>query len=172
MGLGLNYSTLKTQDFANNAYSAQSFGFGYQSREIQYKSMGLDLYSKFFITKGERFRPYVGAGLGYNRASSSYTETNNNNQTFNNGQTYNYGGEEFKTSYFSGTLLAGTEVMVTKSFGLNIEGSYATGLGNSLSSQASRNGNNNPDQNRLRELGTEIINASAMSIFAGAVIIF
>ncbi len=172
MGLGLNYSTLKTQDFANNAFSAQSFGLGYQSREIQYKSMGLDIYSKFFITKGERFRPYVGAGLGYNRATSNYTDNSNLNPTFNGANQYNYGGEEFRTSYFSGTLMAGTEVMVTKSFGINIEGSYATGLGNSLSSEASKNANNNPDQARLRELGSEIINASAMSIFAGAVIIF
>jgi len=171
MGIGLNYSTLKTQDFANNSYSAMNYGMGYQSREIQYKSMGLDLYSKFFITKGERFRPYLGAGLGYNRASSIYTQ-NNNNSTFNNGNQYNYGGEEFKTSYFSGMLLGGTEIMITKGFGINIEAAYATGLGQSVSSQATKNYNNNPDQNRLRQLGNEIINASAMSIFAGAVVTF
>lgn len=169
MGLGINYSTLKTQDFANNSYSSQNYGMGYQSREIQYKSMGLDLYSKFFITKGERFRPYLGAGLGYNRATSNYTE--NSPYSTNNGM-YNYGDEEFQTSYFSGTLMAGTEVMVTKAFGINIEAAYATGLGNSLSSQSSKNSINNPDQNRLRELGNEIINANAMSIFAGAVVVF
>lgn len=171
MGLGVNYSTLKTQDFANSLYSAQTYGLGYESREIQYKTMGLDLYGKFFITKGERFRPYVGAGLGYNRATAAYTQ-NDQNSTFNNGNMYNYGGEEFKTSYFSGTLMAGTEVNVTKSFGFIIEGSFATGLGNSISSQNAKNGNNNPDQNRLRELGNEIINASAMSIFAGGVFTF
>jgi opacity protein-like surface antigen len=114
MGLGLNYSTLKTQDFANNAFSAMNFGMGYQSREIQYKSMGLDLYSKFFITKGERFRPYVGAGLGYNRATSNYTE---NDPYSTNGGMYQFGNEEFRTSFFSGTLMGGTEVMITKSFG-------------------------------------------------------
>ena len=68
--------------------------------------------------------------------------------------------------------MGGTEILITKTFGINIEAAYATGLGNSVSSQASKNGNNNPDQNRLRELGTEIINAGAMSIFAGAVVIF
>jgi outer membrane protein W len=171
MGLGINYSTLKTQDFANTSYSAQQYGMGYESREIQYKTMGLDLYSKFFITKGERFRPYIGAGLGYNRATATYTQ-NDPNSTFNNGNQYNYGGEEFNSSYFSGTLMGGTEVMVTKSFGINIEAAYSTGLGNTLSSNNSKNANNNPDQSRLRELGNEIINANAMSIFAGAVVTF
>jgi outer membrane protein W len=173
MGMGINYSTLKTQDFANNSFSSMNFGNGYQSREIQYKSMGIDLYGKFFITKGERFRPYVGAGLGYNRSTSNYTE-NDPYSTFNNnnGGFYNFGNEEFRTSYFSGTVMGGTEILITKTFGINIEAAYATGLGNSVSSQASKNGNNNPDQNRLRELGTEIINAGAMSIFAGAVVTF
>jgi outer membrane protein W len=171
MGLGLNYAGLKTNDFANNTYSASNFGLGYQSREIQYKTMGLDIYSKFFITKGERFRPYVGAGLGYNRATSKYTE-NNQNSTWSGMQQYNFGGEEFQTSFFSGTVMGGTEIMITKGFGINIEAAYATGLGNSLSSQSSKNPFNNPDQKRLRELGTEIINANALSIFAGAVVVF
>ncbi len=171
MGMGVNYSGLKTNDFANNMYSVQNYGNGYQSREIQYKSMGIDLYGKFFITKGERFRPYLGAGLGYNRASAKYTENNNNN-TFNNGNMYNFGGEEYKTSYFSGQVMAGTEIMITKGFGINIEAAYSSGLGNSVSSQSAKNAFNNPDQNRLRDLGNEIINSSAMSVFAGAVVIF
>ncbi|MBA2403250.1 MAG: hypothetical protein H0V66_00640 [Bdellovibrionales bacterium] len=171
MGMGINYSKLNTQDFANTNYSAQTYGVGYQSREIEYSSMGFDLYSKYFITKGERFRPYIGAGLGYNRADAKYTQ-NDPNSTFNNGNMYNYGDETFKTSYFSGTLMGGTEVNFSKHFGVNIEASYSTGLGDSLSSESSKNPDNNPDQKRLRELGEEIINANAMSIFVGAVVTF
>ena len=173
MGMGINYAGLKTNDFASNIYSMQNFGLGYQSREIQYKSMGIDLYGKFFITKGERFRPYVGAGLGYNRATANYTENNNNNIFNNNtGNMNNFGGEEYRTSYFNGQVMAGTEVMISKGFGINVEAAFSSGLGNSVSSQSSRNALNNPDQNRLRDLGNEIINSSAMSIFAGAVVIF
>ena len=84
----------------------------------------------------------------------------------------NFGGEEYRTSYFNGQVMAGTEVMITKGFGINVEATYSSGLGNSVSSQSSKNPFNNPDQNRLRELGDEIINSSAMSIFAGAVVIF
>jgi len=133
--------------------------------------MGLDIYSKFFITKGERFRPYIGVGLGYNRSTTNYSK-NDNYQTSNNFQTYNFGDEEFRTSFFSGTLMGGTEIMITEGFGINVEAAYSTGLGNSLSSQSSKNSFNNPDQIRARQLGEEIINANAMSIFAGAVVLF
>jgi len=171
MGIGFNYASMKTNDFANNSFSAQNFGAGYQSREMQYKTMGLDIYSKFFITKGERFRPYIGVGLGYNRSTTNYSK-NDNYQTSNNFQTYNFGDEEFRTSFFSGTLMGGTEIMITEGFGINVEAAYSTGLGNSLSSQSSKNSFNNPDQIRARQLGEEIINANAMSIFAGAVVLF
>lgn len=171
MGIGFNYAQLKTEDFANNVYSSQYFGMGYQGREIAYSSMGLDIYGKFFLTKGERFRPYLGAGLGYNRSTMKYTENDPYTTQFN-GNMYNFGNEEYRTSYATGTLMAGTEIMITKGFGLNIEGAVSTGLGNSMSSQSNKNPTNNPDQRRLRELGDEIINANAMSIFAGGVIIF
>jgi outer membrane protein W len=140
-----------------------------QGREIQYRSMGLDIYGKFFVTSSERFRPYLGAGLGYNRASMKY---NDNNSAFDPGLSYYYGSEDYNTSFVSGSLMLGSEIMVTKGFGLNIEGGYSTGLGNSLSSKSAKNGGTSPDQTRLRDLGQEIINADALSIFAGAVVVF
>lgn len=171
MGVGLNMSQLKTQDFASNTFG--NFGGGYynmygaQGREIQYRSIGIDLYGKFFLTNGERFRPYIGAGLGYNRASMKYTQNN----VYNYGSSM-FGNEGYNTSFASGTLMGGSEIMITRTFGLNIEASYSTGIGNSLSSQDSRNPFNSPDQQRLRSLGQEIINSNALSIFAGAVVVF
>lgn len=177
MGIGLNMAQLKTEDFANNSYAAQPWYGGYygnygaQGREIQYRSMGIDLYGKFFITQGQRFRPYIGAGLGYNRASMKYSQNNQYNTQYGN-QGYNFGDEGFNTSFASGTVMAGSEIMITRGFGLNIEASYSSGLGSSLSSENQKNPFNSPDQARLRQLGEEIINANALSIFAGAVIVF
>jgi outer membrane protein W len=171
MGLGFNYTTLKTEDFANNIYSSQVFGQGYQGREIQYRSMGLDLYGKFFLTQSERFRPYVGAALGYNRANLKYSD-NDPYQTAFGGNMFNFGDENYRTSFATGTVMLGSEVMITPGFGLNIEGAFSTGLGESLSSQSSKNISFNPDQGRLRDLGEEIINANALSIFVGAVVLF
>lgn len=174
MGFGFNLSQLKTNDFANNNYANQPYGPAYANqyggREIQYRSMGLDVYGKFFLTRGERFRPYVGAGLGYNRATMKYS----NNTPFQGGNSFGqqFGNEIYTNSYATGTVMIGSEVMVTRAFGVLIEGAASSGMGSSLSSTSSRNVSNSPDQARLRQLGDEIINATAMSLFVGGVITF
>lgn len=172
MGIGFKYDQLKTNDFANNANYMFSplyrNAFG-QGREIQYSGMGLDVYGKFFITNSERFRPYVGAGLGYNRATMKYNDAN---PFFDPNFSYFYGSEEYNTSFVTGQLMLGSEIMITKGFGINLEAQYSTGLGDSLSSRAAKNGGTSPDQARLRDLGDEIINSNALSIFAGAVVNF
>ena len=172
MGIGLNYSQLRTQDFRNNFGQGASWYTPYyntfgRGREIEQSQMGLDLYAKFFITSGERFRPYVGAGLGYNRMTMRY---NQNNQVPNFNQ-FNFGNEEYRTTYATGSLSAGTEVLITKGIGMNLELQYARGFG-SGNSQNNLNPFNSPDQRRLQELGDEIIQASALSIFAGLLVIF
>ncbi len=173
MGIGFNYAQLKTEDFANNGFNSNPFAGGYygfygaKGREIQFNTMGIDLYGKFFITNGNRFRPYVGAGLGYNRSNMKYT---NNSQFSQTG--YQFGDEGYKTSYATGTFMMGSEIMITEKVGINLEGAYATGLGSSLSSQNAQSPINSPDQSRLRQLGDEIINANALSIFAGMVVTF
>lgn len=172
VGIGLKFDQLKTNDFANNlGYMNQGYlgNFGIQGREIQYRNMGLDMFGKFFITSGERFRPYLGAGLSYNRASLRY---NDNSPYFDQVNSFFYGSEEYNTSFVAGQLMLGSEMMITKGFGLNLEAAYSTGLGDSLSSRSAKNGGISPDQTRLRDLGNEIINANAFSIFAGAVVQF
>lgn len=172
VGIGFNFAQLKTDDYGNNGFYMNNYYnnmFGMKGREIQYRSMGADIYGKFFITNSERFRPYLGAGLGYNRASLKY---NDNNSGYDPMYAYSYGKEEYNTSYVSGQVLLGSEIMITSGFGINLEAAYSTGLGDSLSSKSAKNGGSSPDQARLRDLGEEIINSNALSIFAGAVIIF
>lgn len=178
MGLGLNYNQLNTEDFANNnlfnqGYTNQYFNYyGQKGRQMDYSSMGLDVYGKFFLTNGERFRPYIGAGLGYNRATMKYAG-NNNQQSFNSfGNMYNFGNEKYQNSYATGSLMLGSEIMISRMIGLNIEAGYATGLGSSLSSSNSQNIGNSPDQQRLNQLGDEIINANALSVNLGLLIVF
>lgn len=172
MGIGAKFDQMKTNDFANSGlHMNQGYNnaFGPQGREIQYRSMGLDIYGKFFVTSGERFRPYVGAGLAYNRASMKY---NDNNPYYDEMNSFYYGTEEYNTTFLSGQLMLGTEIMITRTIGLNLEGAYSTGLGENLSSRAARNGVNSPDQTRLRDLGEEIINSNALSMFLSALFIF
>lgn len=172
MGIGFNFAQMKTNDFGNGStYMNQGYNqqYGQQGREIQYRAMGLDVYGKFFLTNGARFRPYLGAGLGYSRASMKYNDDQNYFDPMNS---YRYGKEEYNTSFVNGQLMIGSEIMISEGFGINIEGAYSTGLGESLSSKSAQNGGTSPDQARLRDLGEEIVNSNALSIFAGAVVNF
>ena len=180
IGFGLNYAQLKTQDYADSAFNGMgNYGYGswyygnygQQGREIQYKKMGIDVNGKFFITQGKRFRPYVGVGLGYNMASLKYTDNNQNNY-YGGMNTYNYGGEEYKTSFATGSAMIGTEIMITRQFGFNISGTLSKALGSSLSSDSTKNISNSPDQRRLSQLGDDIINSTTLSMFAGLVFVF
>jgi opacity protein-like surface antigen/chaperonin cofactor prefoldin len=172
IGMGLNYATLKTEDYGGNIYGNAGFGgvyqnfYGNQGREIDFNTMGVDIYGKLFITRGERFRPYVGGGLGYNRATMKYTQNNPLQYTG-----YNFGDENYRTSYATGRVMVGTEIMITSSVGLTIEGAYAQGFGGGSNSDA-KNPATSPDQARLRTLGKDIIEASAMSILGGLVVTF
>ena len=174
IGMGVNYASLKTEDYGGNIYGNAGFGGGYysnqfygaQGREIDFNTMGVDFYGKLFITRGERFRPYVGGGLGYNRATMKYTQ--NNPYQYSG---FFFGDENYRTSYATGRIMLGTEIMITRSIGLTIEGAYARGLGSGSSSDA-KNPATSPDQARLRSLGKDIIEASAMSILGGLVVTF
>jgi hypothetical protein len=176
MGFGMNYAQLTTQDYANQSfgsnagfYNPSSYydAYGSQGREIQFKKFGVDANGKFFITQGRRFRPFVGMGLGFNTASLNYTK--NNSYSYGNN---NYGGETYKTNYVTGTLMMGTEIMITSQIGLNLMATYSTGLGSGLSNTAGKNTSNNPDQRRLGQLATDIVNSNALSMFAGLVFVF
>lgn len=174
VGVGFNYSQLKTDDYANGMDYMRTtpyinaFGAG---REINFRSMGLDIYGKFFLTESTRFRPYLGAGLGYQRGTLKYAQNSSINPYYMGNYT-SFGGEEYRTSYATGNLMVGSEIMITEGFGLNIEGAYSTGLGGGLSSESAKNPFNSPDQNRLRQLGEELVDANALSIFIGGVVNF
>lgn len=179
MAVSGNYTAFETEDFGGNMYNNLGFGnqyygsmgYGLKGRDIKYSSMGLEISGKFYIVNSERFRPYVGVGVGYNMASLRYTQ-NNQQQYMGYGQQYNFGNEDYKTNFATGSLSLGTEIMITRSFGLNIQGEYSTGLGDSLSSKNSKNVMTNPDQRRLGQLGDEVINANALSLTAGLMVVF
>lgn len=173
VGVGFNYSSLSTEDFANSLYNNNNWNQGYygfygqNGREINFKTMGLDFYGKLFITKGERFRPYLRAGIGINRADLKYANNNSYNM-----YGYSFGNEAYKTTYVNGSIALGSDIMLTQNVGLSIEANYSRGLSGAFSSEESKNMGTSPDQARLKELGDEIINANALSVFAGLVVTF
>lgn len=194
VGMGFNYTSFTTEDYGNNNnyfsnynnnniygynYGQQYnsyYGGGnstYGGREIEFKNMNIDIYSKFYIIENNRFRPYIGAGLGYNRTTLAYS--NNSSPSTNYGGAYNnysFGNEEVLTSNIDIELMLGSEVKFTDSIGANLEISYKRGIGGNISS---KNGQNNylaPDQQRLEDLSAELGEANIVSLFAGLVVEF
>lgn len=176
MGFGINYAQLTTQDYANNSFDysyANNYydDYGSQGREINYGKLGFDVNGKFFITQGRRFRPFVGLGLGYNMASLKYK--NNNSQRYfdtSGGNYNNFGNEEYRANFMTGSIMLGSEIMITRTIGLNLTGTFAKGLG--MSGENAKNRSNSPDQRRLGELAEDIVNSTSLSMFAGLVFVF
>lgn len=174
VGAGINYNSLATKDYANtqfvnNGYSNVYNSF-YNGREITYKNLSLDLYSKYFFVTGNRFKPYIGAGVKYNRSSMEYTD----NRSLNNSYSINdqFGGEKINSTSLSFEAMLGSEISFTKNFGMNIELQYVKGIGSNLSAENGVNLNNAPDQRRLESLSKELSNANIVSAFAGILVKF
>lgn len=177
MNVGFTYTNFQTEDFANNFYGNQGWAnsyynyYGQKGRDIEYKNFGFDIGGKFFVAKTERFRPYLGLNVGYNMAGLRYMNNNNFSATpF--GYNAQFGNEEYKASFANATVALGTEILFTRTVGMTLQGSYSRGLGSSLSSESSRNVANSPDQRRLGELADEVIDANALTITAGLMVIF
>lgn len=176
IGLGFNYTSLTTTDFANGVagytpdlYRRYTSFYG-AGREIEYTNMNFDLYSKYFFTKTSRFRPYLGAGLAYNRTSMRYTDNRNFQAATFGPNIAQFGDEELNSNSLSMRLMGGSEILFTKNIGMNLELQYSRGLGEGF-------GNNervaeSPDFRRLRNLNDEINEANIFSVFAGVLVLF
>jgi hypothetical protein len=177
IGIGFNYTSLSTQDYGGSNYMNSGYVDYYNSyyggREMEYKNMNFDIYSKFFIIKNDRFRPFVGAGIGYNRTTMAYADNNQASSSYG-GQYYgyNFGSEEVITSNVNIELMIGSEIKFTESIGANIELNYSRSLGGNLSSEKGVNPYLAPDQQRLEDLSEELGESNIVSLFAGMLIEF
>ncbi len=179
VGVGFNYTTLKTTDYGGNGYYDAGFydvytgAYGSGGREIEYSNMNFSIYSKYFIVKNDRFRPYVGAGLGYNRSTLEYTNNNNARNYYDNSYwNYQFGNEEVTTSSINLDLSVGSEIKFTKSMGANVELNYMRSLGGNLSNENAQNPYFAPDQERLNDLAEELGESNIISVYAALLVEF
>ncbi len=170
IGIGFNYMSLTTSDCNN----CRNFYYGNYRRDIDYTNYSFDFYSKFYITKTERFRPYLGAGLAYSRTTVEYTDSNRNNNYGYNYNSYNnnyrYNKEELTTSNMGLRIMGGTEILFTKSVGANVELQYSRGIGSGFNEDETNN--NSTDLGRLTELSDEINEANIFSVSVGVLVLF
>jgi opacity protein-like surface antigen len=182
IGLGLGYTTLKTVDFfgSTNGTYQSSYHNDYSNfygngREVEYSNLNFEAYTKFFIIETARFRPYVGAGLSYNRTQMNYGDNRDQQVEYQSGANtlqYQFGDEEVISSHMKFSLVGGTEMQFTENIGVNLELQYSRAIGGNLSSETQQYSANSPDQQRLQDLNEELLEANNFSIFAGMLFTF
>lgn len=177
MGLGINYTSMKISDVANNFNNNYNYNFGYYNnfgtngREIDYSNIAIEANSKFFITDiDSSFRPYIGAALGYNRLSMSYN-SDNGAQNFNIGN-QNFGQEAQRSSSISGSILGGMEASFTENIGVTLDLRYTRALTSGFAQDQGTTVQQSPDQLRLQNIGEAIEDANQISVGAGLVVRF
>jgi opacity protein-like surface antigen len=132
--------------------------------------MALEANAKFYIIDESRIRPYLGAGLAYNRANLKYAQTSQSSSSYNyNGN--QIGQEEYSAGYVAGSALVGVQVAFTNAVGVQAEFGFTKGLSNASGTSA-QNPIFNPDQERLDKIGQSVQDASFYTLGLGLVIAF
>lgn len=174
VGLGVNYTTMDITD--TNSFNGFNNGFGFSNGdEISYTNLNLNLTGKFFFTVESKIRPYAGFGVGYNRTSLKYDESNSQ---FNNGFGNNFGttseDSQVTGSNVSGSALVGAEVSFTKNLGLNLEFNYTRAFTSGFDANPSLGFGTNSDiaEANLSRLGNNLEESDVASLNVGFIVKF
>jgi outer membrane protein W len=195
VGFGVGYSKMELEDpysdffgnqFIGLAPAAPAEGEEGKDYDYSYSRINVNLNSKFYFTGIDaKFRPYVGAGLGYNRVTIKDTNPNDDcNTQFGGGFGCNIGGgfgfqnpnqdTELSDSQVSATAMIGTNILFNDFIGMNINFSYTKFLNDAFSDQEEdeflRTFNSNED--KIRGVGKSISEDDVAGVSAGVVIKF
>ena len=174
VGLAVNYTAMDITDVAYyNGFNQFNFGFN-DGDEISYANVNVAINGKFFITTDSKIRPYIGAGLGYNRTSLKYDEQNSQ---FNNGfgGSFNATNEDSKVtgSNVTGTGAIGAEILFTETIGVNLEFNYTRAITSAFDADSSFNtGFNDQAKANLETLGDNLEDSDVAALNIGFVVKF
>ncbi len=172
LGAGINYSTMEITDTANSYADTTSLGTNYgvifpNGRQMSFNKLSIEANSRFFVTLDSKLKPYVGAGVGYNKTNLKYDGSAN-------GYTYNgisYGSEGVSTNFVTGSVRLGAELDLTSSIALGLDVGYTKALSSGFGTK-NETVSTNEDQRRLEKVSSAIEDASNLTINAGVVLKF
>ena len=177
VGIGLGLTTMSIIDTANTFgqnYYNTGFNVSTTGDEIDYTRVGLDLNSKFFFTVETKLRPFVGVGVGYERASVKYTKKSSQFQN-NFGTNSNLGDDSVTGSSVSASGILGAELLLSDSIGVQLDFRYKKNLTNGFGKDSQTTNNStylNFNEIVLSNLGTEIQDSSEAQVNLGLTIGF
>ncbi len=177
VGFGIGYTTVDLTDvanqyvnngnniFYNNTTYQGTYGTG--GRAMTLSKISIEGLAKYFFVEDAMIKPYIGAGISFNRSTLKYE-----NQTATAYNGVNFGNEDYGTSTVAGSGKLGAEASFSDTIGLNVEFSYAKNITSGISKSSQVSATTNPDQGRLENIQTDIDDGSVLSIGAGLVIKF
>lgn len=167
-GLSFNYMTV---DFEDRTQDINNYSIYYnqdQGVELTHQNLNISAYTKFFLATEAKIRPFVGLGVGYNRARTEYTSDVNNNtyDPYNYYNNFNQDVESTQTTYLSGSIFGGAEISFNETIGAAIEVKYDKSM-NEQDETMSNTFNSNYYEQRLEQLNSQINNSDNVSLSAG-----
>lgn len=180
VGAGIKYSKTEYETKNNNFFVIQPANTESES-DYEYSRLNLNINSKFFFTGlDNKFRPYLGAGVGYNRVTIS--DTNPADDNFN---TNGFGGgfqiqnpeqeTELTDSLYSATANLGANILFNDVVGMNLNLSYTKFLNSAFTDTDDTNAFNtqfNSNENALRQQGNSLSEDSVAGFSLGVVVNF
>ena len=185
IGLDFNASSVELRDESQNFYN-YSYYSNYPT-VIDYNQWSLEMYSKFFFGKSERFKPFLSLGVGYKNFNLKYGKDSYKPVSY-------YGVQNFEESVrgysVSGSANIGAEFYFSPNFGLTTAFKYSKSLTSNIDSGSSSNMNghgggyydefgfyhsHNPtieDKSYLQDAAERISSAGQQSVYAGVVVKF
>jgi outer membrane protein W len=171
LGIGLGFNFAQT-DIQDRRYMTFQYAQN-QAPEFRYRNMSGELYGKFYLLTENVFRPYVGAGVGYN--STQLTSTNNVNNFNQFGfQGNNFNNQNYNANFASGAALIGTDLLFSERIGLNFEFKYSRAFTSAFNNNNTGLNNNfqGYDSLYLQQLGQLMDEAQVMAVNMGLVVQF
>lgn len=172
LGVGIGYTTMEITDTANSYADYTNLGSQYgaifpNGRQMAFDRLSLEANTRYFLTMDSKLKPYVGAGVGYNRTTIKYEGSGN-------GYSYNgisYGSEGVSTNFMTANIRLGAEVDLTSSVALGLDLGYTKALTSGFGTK-NEVSNINEDQRRLEKVSKAIEDADNLSVNAGVVLKF
>ena len=180
LGLGVNvgYSTMDitTRNNFNNGFGIQTDG-----DEIAQKNLNIGLTGKFFISTDSRIKPFLGAGVGYNRMTLEFEKRAQNfTSTTYNPYGYNYNTNQstntsVSASNVNASGMVGAEVDFTPNFGMVVDFKYTKALTSGFEENNSASNSFNQsdlDKAALKNMGNQLEESDIAALNFGFLIKF
>ncbi|MEE3077842.1 MAG: OmpW family outer membrane protein [Bdellovibrionota bacterium] len=148
-----------------NQYGVNNTGYNNFNQNYKFNSFAFTVHSKYYFTKESRIRPYLGAGLNYNRGTMKNDDNQDNQQYYS---VYGIQTRDVSVNNLGASVLAGGEVMFNDMFAFDLYVQYDRSFTSSVEDEF----NDTTNETILKNLARDLEESNVFSINAGVSFFF